>query len=68
MCTSVFLAQLLAGGDSSLLQSLELVKNPTRYHYLSMGGESCECTRNDKKLYDEIQRAMGVGMRERERR
>ncbi|CAI8055484.1 Unconventional myosin-Id [Geodia barretti] len=52
--------QLLSGADSALLKALDLQKDPTKYHYLSMGGESCECIPNDKKLYNEVQRTMGL--------
>lgn len=42
--------------------ALDLKKDPSQYHYLSMGGEACRCTSDDKKLYEEVQRAMGVSI------
>ena len=59
----IFHIQLLAGADSTWLLALDLTKDPNKYHYLSMGGEACQCTPEDKKLYNEVQRAMGVSYR-----
>ena len=72
MCFTVMLllcvyTQLLAGADSTWLMALDLKKDPSQYRYLSMGGEACQCTSSDRKLYEEVQRAMGVSRRERER-
>ena len=52
--------KLLAGADDRWLLALDLEKDPSRYHYLSMGGEASQTTSNDKKLYNEVRRAMGV--------
>ena len=52
--------QLLAGADSTWLLALDLKNDPSKYAYLSMGGEACKCTPEDKKMYKEVQRAMGV--------
>ncbi len=39
---------------------MDLERDPTKYHYLSMGGEASVTNPNDKKLYLEVRRAMGV--------
>ena len=52
--------QLLAGADSTWLLALDLNNDASKYAYLSMGNEACKCTPEDKKMYKEVQRAMGV--------
>ena len=59
-CFLSSLSQLLAGGDSSLLVALDLDRDARCYNYLTMGGEASTCTEEDKELYSEVRRAMGV--------
>jgi len=42
-----------------LLSGLDLERDTSRYYYLTMGGEASTTTSTDKKLYDEVRRAMG---------
>lgn len=56
-------SQLLAGGDTHLLSGLDLERDTSRYYYLTMGGEASTTTSTDKKLYNEVRRAMGVSWR-----